>query len=100
MRTAGLQTHAGRTFPIPTSVPPKPRSAPDCIGVLNDELKAHYERRLPNSYREWDDFNKIACPRLYRDVLKDDFPRVSKSRPPFVPKGPIVPKQEENGDGV
>ena len=69
--------------------PAEPHHFAVLMGALNDELKAHAEGKLPNSYRQWEEFQRIARPQAVRNVLNDDFPRIDKSRPPFRPTQPI-----------
>jgi hypothetical protein len=57
-------------------------------GTVNEETRLHTEGELPNSYREWEEFNKIARPQPMLNVLKDIFPRVDKTRRPFRPGMP------------
>jgi hypothetical protein len=56
--------------------------------AINHELRIHAEGKVPNSYREWECWDNI--PRPTRKVLKDDFERIDKTRPPFRPTEVIV----------
>jgi hypothetical protein len=70
------------------------------MGALCDELKEHNAGRLPNSYREWEDFHKIPCPKRARNVLVDDFPRIDKKRPAFRPVEAILAPEKGEHHGV
>ena len=59
------------------------------MGALNEETALHTKDKLPSSYREWEDFSKIARPKPVLNVLNDIFTRVDKKRPPFRPTQPI-----------
>jgi hypothetical protein len=70
------------------------------MSALCEELKGHNEGKLPNSYREWEELNKIPRPKPVRNVLKDDFPRIDKHRPPFRPIESIVTTEKGADHGV
>jgi len=69
--------------------PANPGHFANLMGALNEEIRLHAKGRLPNNYREWEDFNKIARPQPALNVLNDIFMRVDKKRPPFRPTRPI-----------
>lgn len=64
--------------------------------AINHELRIHAEGKAPNSYREWEGWDKI--PRPTRNVLKDDFMRIDKTRPMFRPTQAIVTPGFLEGD--
>jgi hypothetical protein len=69
--------------------PTDPGHLANLMAALNEENRLHAEGKLPNSYREWEGFNKIARPKPVLNVLNDIFTRVDKKRPPFRPTQPI-----------
>lgn len=69
--------------------PTDPGHFANLIGVLAEEMCLHTKGKLPTSYREWEEFNKIARPQPVLNVLNDIFMRVDKKRPPFRPTRPI-----------
>jgi len=76
-------THAHRLGPA------DPGHFANLMGALNEEIGLHTKGKLPNSYREWEEFKKIAHPKPVLNVLNDIFMRVDKKRPPFRPTKPI-----------
>ena len=69
--------------------PTGPGRFANLMGALNEETDLHTKGKLPNSYREWEGFNKIARPKPVLNVLNDIFMRVDKKPPPFRPTQPI-----------
>jgi hypothetical protein len=64
--------------------------------AINQELRIHAEGKTPNSYREWEEWSKIPRPR--RNVLRDGFERIDKTRPVFRPTQAIATPGFFKGD--
>jgi len=69
--------------------PTDPGHFANLMTAIYEEHRAHSKGKLPNCYREWEEFNKIARPQPMLNVLNDIFLRVDKKRPPFRPTRPI-----------
>ncbi|HOD81749.1 MAG: hypothetical protein BWX88_03424 [Planctomycetes bacterium ADurb.Bin126] len=64
--------------------------------AIRGEMHIHAEGKAPNSYREWEGWDKI--PRPDKRILTDEFDRVLKSPPVFRPKEAIVIKGFREGE--
>jgi hypothetical protein len=68
--------------------PAEPHHFGALMVALKDEVRMHTEGKLPNSYRQWEDFNRFKQAKILRYILKDACPRIDKARPPFRPVTP------------